>query len=143
MNAIGWATVARFAGLSRLGALGVGAAAGFTVSITLREVPPNDALIVDDVVAVTALVATVKLALAAPPGTVTLAGTLVAVELSESDTTAPPPGAGALSVTVPVEELPPTTVVGLTETADRFALAACWFTVIALNWNTLSIAAES
>jgi len=40
------------------------------------------------------------------------------VLLLDSVTTAPPLGAAALKVTVPVEELPPTTVVGLTVTEE-------------------------
>ena len=61
----------------------------------------------------TALVLTVKDALVAPAATVTLEGTVAAVVLLlESATCAPPVGAGALSVTVPVEEFPPVTFVG-------------------------------
>ena len=92
---------------------------------------------------VTDVVVIVKLALLEPAATLTLAGTLVASESSESDTVAPPLGAAALNVTVPVEELPPTTLVGLTVIAESDALGAASFTVIAANWNTLSIAAES
>ena len=55
---------------------------------------------------------TVKVALVAPAGTATLEGTLVAPLLLESATCAPPAGAGPLSVTVPVEEFPPVTLVG-------------------------------
>lgn len=56
----------------------------------------------------TRLVLAVNVALVNPAGTVTLDGTLVtAVLLLVSATTAPPAGAGPLSVTVPVEELPP------------------------------------
>ena len=63
--------------------------------------------------AATALVLTVNDALVAPAATVTLAGTLAAVVLLlESATCAPPVGAGPLSVTVPVEEFPPVTLVG-------------------------------
>ena len=63
--------------------------------------------------AVTACVLTVKLALLAPAGMVTLAGGLAALLLLESATCAPPDGAAALSVTVPVDDcVPPLTLVG-------------------------------
>src|SRR2546429_2323603 len=55
--------------------------------------------------AVTTLVLTVKVALVAPAGTVTLEGTVTAaVLLLESATCAPPAGAAPLNVTVPVEQ---------------------------------------
>ena len=61
----------------------------------------------------TALVLTVNVALVAPAAIVTLEGTLAAVVLLlERATCAPPAGAGPLSVTVPVDELPPITAVG-------------------------------
>src|SRR5438445_13641985 len=64
--------------------------------------------------AVTALVLTVNVALVAPAATVTLEGTVATdVSLLESATCAPPDGAGPLSVTMPVEEFPPVTLVGL------------------------------
>ena len=54
-----------------------------------------------------------KLALLAPVGIVTVAGTLAALLLLESATCAPPDGAAALSVTVPVDDCaPPVTLVG-------------------------------
>ena len=63
--------------------------------------------------AVTACVLTVKLALVDPAGMVTVAGTLAALLLLESATCAPPDGAAALSVTVPVDDwAPPLTLVG-------------------------------
>ena len=63
----------------------------------------------------TGLVVTANVALVAPTATVMLAGTVAANVLSlDNDTTAPPPGAGPLSVTVPVEGLPPTTLDGVT-----------------------------
>jgi hypothetical protein len=67
---------------------------------------------------VTDVVVTVKFAVVAPAATVTLASTVAAGESSERVTTAPPLGAAALKVTVPLEEVPPATVVGLSDIAD-------------------------
>jgi len=70
--------------------------------------------------AATALVLTVNVALVAPAAIATLDGVLATfVLLLESVTTAPPEGATPLSVTVPVEEFPPVTLVGFTETEER------------------------
>ena len=70
--------------------------------------------------AVTALVATVKVALVAPAATVTLAGVLATVVLLlERVTAAPPDGAAALKVTVPVDEFPPVTLVGFRLSEER------------------------
>jgi hypothetical protein len=62
---------------------------------------------------VTGTVVIVNVTVVCPAGTVTLAGTVAAVLVSDRDTTAPPVGAVPFSVTVPVEETPPTTVDGL------------------------------
>ena len=63
--------------------------------------------------AATALVLTVKVVPVLPAATVTLAGALAAALLLDSVTSAPPVGAGPLSVTVPVEGVPPVTLAGL------------------------------
>ena len=70
--------------------------------------------------AATALVLTVNVALVAPAATVTLGGVLATVVLLlESATVAPPAGAAPLSVTVPVEEFPPVTLVGFSDSDER------------------------
>jgi hypothetical protein len=74
-------------------------------------------VIVTGVLVVTALVFTVKVALLAPAATVTLAGTVAEDALLERYTVAPL-AAGPLRVTVPVDEDPPVTLVGLTPTDE-------------------------
>ena len=80
---------------------------------------------------VTLLVVTAKVALVAPAGTVTLAGTVATpVLLLERETAAPPLGAGALNVTSPEAGEPPTTLLGVRLTEVRFGPAAgCGVTV--------------
>src|SRR2546426_11138533 len=75
---------------------------------------------VAEVDAATALVVIVNGALIAPAGTVTLPGLVAAaVWALDSVTCAPPVGAGPSSVAVPVELLPPVTVVGFTPSKER------------------------
>jgi hypothetical protein len=94
-----------------------------TAAVTVRLavcVEPNVAEMVAEALVDTGLVVTVKVAVVALPGTVTLAGTCAAAVLVlDSVTTAPAAGAGPLRVTVPVDEVPPSTEAGfkLTETA--------------------------
>jgi hypothetical protein len=68
----------------------------------------------------TALVAIENVALVDPAGTRTLAAT-VAGSVAVSAAFAPPVGAAALTVTVPVTVCPPTTLDALNETADTLA----------------------
>jgi hypothetical protein len=92
----------------------MGGGGGVTVSVELRVTPPNAPVIVADVDAVTDGVLAVNVALKAPAGTVTLAGTVAAlVLLLDSVTTAPPEGAALVRLAVPCEVLPPTTLAGL------------------------------
>jgi hypothetical protein len=71
-------------------------------------------VIVTFVFAETGFVVTVNVAVVAFAATVTLAGTCAAkVLLLDKVTTAPLAGAGPLSATVPVEDVPPITVLGL------------------------------
>jgi hypothetical protein len=99
--------------LSRV-AVGAGGAGAVTVRVAVRETPLRVAEITDVVVELTALVATEVAAEVAPAGTVRLAGTAAAaVLLLVSDTTAPPAGAAAVSVTVAELVVPPCTVDGL------------------------------
>ena len=67
---------------------------------------------------VTTDVVTANVAVVAPAATVTLAGTVAAALLLASATTAPPAGAAAESVTVPVEPAPPVTLEGFSDTED-------------------------
>jgi hypothetical protein len=68
--------------------------------------------------AVTAVVVTLNVADVAPAATVTVEETAAAESLLESPTTDPPAGAGPVRETVPVELLPPTTLVGETLTDE-------------------------
>ena len=114
----GCAGVASFAGDTSVGADGVAVAGGVTVSVAARFAP-NEPEIVTGADDATVSVVTVNVRLVLPAATVTLEGTVAtAVLLLDSVTTAPPLGAAALKVTVPVDEMPPTTVVGLTVTEE-------------------------
>jgi hypothetical protein len=71
---------------------------------------------------VTAVVVRLKVAVVLPAATVTVAGTVAEVLLLDKVTEIPPVGAAALKVTVPVDELPPVTVVGLSDTDNKAAV---------------------
>jgi hypothetical protein len=85
------------------------------------------------VLAATGLVVIAKVAVVAPPATVTFAGTCAAALLLERVTTAPPEGAAPLSVTVPVELTPPITLAGFTDT-DESVTVATGVTVRVADW---------
>jgi hypothetical protein len=103
---------------------------GFTVSVVVRVTPAYVAVIVTAVLDATDDVVAANVAVVAPAAIVTLAGTFAAaVLLLVSDTTAPPDGAAELSVTVPVDPVPPVTLTGLTEIEDNVAAGAGGFTV--------------
>jgi hypothetical protein len=88
---------------------------GFTTSPIALETPLYAAVMVTTVPVVTGLVVIVNVAVDAPAGTVTDAGTVAAfVLLLVSVITAPPTVATAVIVTVPVLLAPPTRVPGLT-----------------------------
>ena len=109
-------TFARVAADNRGRAHGIAESVGALVpAVTVRTAPHvvfssayTVACLVDDVDVVPML----KLALVAPAGTVTVDGTVAGLTV-EGCTTAPPVGAGPLSVTVPVDHPPAATVDGL------------------------------
>jgi hypothetical protein len=90
-----------------------------TVNAAVLFTPEYDAVIVTLRFFFVVFVAIVNVFVVVPCATRTLAGT-VASEVSELDsvTVVPPVGATADSVTVPVAEAPPETLVGLIETDD-------------------------
>ena len=110
-------------------------AAGFSISAAVRVTPANTAEIVAGVGTDTAPVVTLKLAPVAPAGTFTEAGTLVAAELVDSETAAPPLGAAALKVTLPVDALPPIRLAGLSATDASNAAPGAAGVTISSAWR--------
>jgi hypothetical protein len=94
-------------------------AGGLTVTEAVLLTPLNVAVIVTVAAVVTVLLAMVNVALLAFAATVTDAGTVAAaLLLLVRVTTAPPAGAGPVSVTVPALFAPPVTEVGLAVMAE-------------------------
>jgi hypothetical protein len=87
------------------------------------DVEPTFAVTVAEVRLLTLLVVTTNVAVRAPAGMVTDAGTGAAEELELSETVVPPVGAGAVSVMVKVTFEPPVTL-PLDEAMDATAIAA-------------------
>jgi hypothetical protein len=95
---------------------------------------------VASVAAATVLVVIAKVALEAPPATVTVCGTCAAGSLLARETTAPVAGAGLVRITVPVEGAPPITEVGFRVTLARFTTMGPNETV---TWRELRIEASN
>lgn len=87
-----------------------------TVKTAEEAVPCSEALIVAGVLVVTAVVVTVTVAVVLPAGTVTLAGIVAAALFDDRFTNWPPVGAGPVIVIVAVEDEPPLTDAGASET---------------------------
>jgi len=93
---------------------------GFTVRVAVLLIPPAEAVITTAVWATTGIVRMVNVAVLLPDATVTLTGKVAIVGLAlERVTTTPPAGAATVSVTVPVDVLPPINEVGLNARVER------------------------
>jgi hypothetical protein len=96
--------------------IGLKLGAGFTVSVPFAE-PFSVAVMATGVTPATDCVSAVNVAVLELAATVTVAGTVAADVLPLSNwTIAPPAGAAAFNVTVPVELVPPVTELGLSVT---------------------------
>lgn len=92
------------------------------VSDAALDEVPNAAVIVAIVDVDTGLELIANAAEVEPAGTVTVVGTVAAAEFELKAIAYPPLGAGPPIVTVPEEDAPPMTLVGLTETALIFGV---------------------
>lgn len=91
-------------------------AIGFTVKVAWRVCPPAEAVMMVVEATDTSLLDTGKVTRFAPPGTVTLAGTVAASGFElESNTRLPPGGAVPLSITLCAEVV----AAPITETGER------------------------
>lgn len=92
-------------------------------------------MIVDGVEVETADVLIVNVPVVSPAATVTDESTVALALLEDSETTVPPVPAGPVSVTVPVEVVPPRTELGATETLAKPAelIVKVVVTVVPLN----------
>jgi hypothetical protein len=113
------------------------------LTVNLADTLLADVAVIVTVFAIeTVLVLTVKLAALAPAGISTEAGTVATfVLLLESETTAPPAGAGVVAVTLPFEVFPLTGAFGLT--VKDFRLMVCATLMIETKKNQRPNAARS
>lgn len=86
-------------------------------------------MIVAAVAVVTVAVVTENVAVVDPAATATFAGTVATPLLLDSVTTIPPAGAALDSVTLPVDAVPPVTLVGFSVSEDNDAGAGGGVTV--------------
>ena len=93
-----------------------------TVRTADNDAPPYDPVIVAETPPAPDRVEIENVALVSPLFTVTLGGMITGPALDNA-TTAPPAGAAPVSVTVPVSELPSTTLAALSEILARAARA--------------------
>jgi len=91
---------------------------------------------VTEVEVFTAKVVTLKTPVVAPAGIVTLAGTVATVVSLLKRMRAPPPGAGALRSTLPVEGDPPLTLTGFSLSEMRDGTGGCGVTLSEALWVT-------
>lgn len=105
-----------------------------TVNGAVNVTPLEIARRLPVVTAATAWVVTLKVAVDAPALTVTEAGSKAAALLLSSDTVTPPAGAGPVSETVAVEDVPAATLAGLSDRPER---ATAGVTISGNVWVTL------
>jgi len=121
-------------------------AAGVTVRFALLVTPEYAADTAPVALAVTPEVVTANVALVAPAGITTLAGTTAAGLVSERVIVAPPGGARPVRVTVAVELLPPTTEVGFrvkVDSAAGFTVSTAVFTPFRVAEMLTGVVAET
>ena len=116
--------------------------AAVTVNVAVAEAVPREAVMVELVFAETAVVVTENVAVLEPAATETEVGSVALVLLDLRFTTVPPVGATLLRVTVPVEDTPPATDVGLRVTELSVGAVMARLAVAELDPSVAVIVAE-
>ena len=98
-------------------------ALGVIVRDAVLFTPLYAPVIVAVAVVVPKVVLTLNVVVVLPAATVTDAGTVADVLLLDNDTDAPPVGAGVVNVTVPVDDVPPATLLGFRAIEESAAAA--------------------